>query len=423
MRVLIKGKILIGGRVREREVLAEDGWIVKIGKRLNEEVDLTLELEKRELAVPAPIDLHVHCRDPHPDYPFGFKTETRRFLLGGVATVVDMPNTRPAPTTPETYYEKEELARENAEIEVIVAGGVRDPKCTKELVEAGAYVLGEVFLATSTDAPAVPWSTLPEIFRELPPDGPLTIFHPELDELVAERPARNLYEHLKNRPPEAETAAVGLLTGLKVRYPSRIHLSHVTLPESVKIAKRADITVDVTPHHLFFDVLRVDPEDPVFKVNPPLRGRHHRLGLLRAVRRGNVDVLASDHAPHIFEDEFENVPSGVTGGEIILPAVFTLHRRFGLSLRDAVAMITCRPAKLLGRDDLGEIATGKRARITVVRMREFVVRAEEFGEEDRKFPYDGMRMFGEPVKLIDGTKVYDLEESRREGKPVILEGE
>ncbi len=423
MLVLLKGKVLIGGRVRECEVLAEDGWIVKIGKRLSEDADFTLELGRGELAIPSPIDMHVHCRDPHPDYPFGFKTETRRFLLGGVATVVDMPNTRPAPTTLEAYYEKEELARENAEIEVIVAGGVRDARYVKELVEAGVYVFGEVFLATSTDAPAVPWSALPGIFKELSHDNPLTMFHPELDELVTERPARNLYEHLKNRPPEAETAAVGLLAGLKMRYPNRIHTTHVTMPESVKIAKGANITVDVTPHHLFFDVLRVDPEDPVFKVNPPLRGRHHRLGLLRAVRRGDVDVLASDHAPHTLEDEFKDIPSGVTGGEIILPAALTLHRRFGVSLKDAVAMITYRPAKLLGRDDLGEVAVGKRARITVVRMREFIVRAEEFGEEDRKFPYDGMRMFGEPVKLIDGAKVYDLEESRREGKPVVLEGE
>ncbi|WP_456481379.1 amidohydrolase family protein [Methanopyrus sp.] len=421
--MLLKGKVLIGGRVREREVLAEDGWIVRIGRRLNEDADVTLKLRGGELCIPAPIDLHVHCRDPHPDYPFDFKTETGRFLLGGVATVVDMPNTRPAPTELEAYYEKEKLAREKAEIEVIVAGGVRDPENVKELLEAGVYVLGEVFLARSTDAPAVPWSTLPEIFEELSPDGPLAMFHPELDELVVEGPARNLHEHLRNRPPEAETAAVGLLTGFRARYPARIHLSHVTLPESVKIAKGVGITVDVTPHHLFFDVLRVDPEDPVFKVNPPLRGRHHRLGLLRAVRRGDVDVLASDHAPHTVEDEFEDAPSGVTGGEIVLPAALTLHRRFGLSLRDAVAMVTRRPAELLGRDDLGEIAVGKRARITVVRMREFVVRAEEFGEEDRKFPYDGMRMFGEPVKLIDGTKVYDLEESRREGEPVVLEGE
>jgi len=420
MRLLLEGRVYRRGRIVEAKVLVENGWIVRVSRSISEEVDRRIRLREGEVALPAPIDLHVHCRDPHPDYDFDFRTETLRLLLGGVATAVDMPNTRPAPVDAETFREKERRARRRALIEVIVSGAVRDKGNVRELVSAGAPVLGEAFLAPSTDAPVIEPSEVPGILRAAG-DAPV-LFHAELGELVSEDGASDLLDHHLNRPPEAEATAVGLLAGAVSAVGGRAHVCHATLPESVDLARRAGMTVEVTPHHLFFDTLRVDARDPTLKVNPPIRGRRQRLGLLERVRRGRVDVLATDHAPHPRVDRFEEAPSGVSSGGLLLPAALTLHRRYGVSLRRAVDMITRNPARILGREDLGEVAPGRRARIAVVETREFRVSAERLMEEDRKFPYDGLRMYGRPTRLILEDRVYDLEESRRVGEPVLVEG-
>lgn len=421
MRILLEGRVYHRGRFTKARVLIENGWIVDVSRSADEEVDLRLKLRDGEVALPAPIDLHVHCRDPHPDYEYDFRTETLRMLLGGVATVVDMPNTRPAPVDAEAYREKEEAAREKALVEVIVSGAVKDRGNVRELVEAGVPVLGEAFLAPSTDAPALDPAEVPGVLRAAG-DTPV-LFHAELADLVSEDDASDLLEHQANRPPEAEATAVGMLAGAVSAVGGRAHVCHATLPESVELARRAGMTVEVTPHHLLFDTLKADARDPTLKVNPPIRGRRQRLGLLELVRRGRVDVLASDHAPHPATERFEEAPSGVSSGGLLLPVALTLYRRFGVPLRRAVDMVTRNPARVLGRRDLEELAPGRRARIVVVELREFEVDAGRFLEEGRKFPYDGFRMYGLPTLLVLEDRVYDLKESRRTGEPVLVEGE
>ncbi len=420
MRVLVRGKAWTHGEFRDVEVLVEDGWITEVKRRVDREADVTIKLRSGEALFPAAVDLHVHCRDPHPDHPFDFKTETLRFLAGGTGTVVDMPNTEPAPLDIKTYREKEELAREKGLIEVVVSGAVSSPSNVRELREAGVTTFGEVFLAPSTDAPRTDLRDLPAVMRAA--EDAWMSFHTELGDMVEEGRPEDLLEHARMRPPEAEIAAAGVITSLLPRTNVRAHAAHLTLPESVEafasIGERA--TVEVTPHHLMYDLLKVDVDDPVFKVNPPIRSRQDRLALLDALRRGQVDVIATDHAPHRLEgdEDVSDVPSGVSSGGLLLPLALTLWKRYGVPLSTVVDAVTRNPAMALGRDDLGRIRRGCRGRLVVIEMKDFECKAEDFLEEGRKFPYDCETLYGLPVKMITEDGVYDLVETRAEGEPV-----
>ena len=112
------------------------------------------------------------------------------------------------------------------------------------------------------------------------------------------------------------------------------------------------ITAEVTPHHLALTDAALAGYDPNFKMNPPVRTEEDRRALIEGLRDGTIDCIATDHAPHTDyekDKEFDYAPFGIIGLETALPVVLdVLHRQAGFSLPDLIALLTCRPARLLG---------------------------------------------------------------------------
>jgi dihydroorotase len=152
-----------------------------------------------------------------------------------------------------------------------------------------------------------------------------------------------------------------------------IHLQHLSSRNSVDIVRRAKsrgvrITAEATPHHLALTDAALATYDPNFKMNPPVRTEEDRRALIEGLRDGTIDCVATDHAPHTDyekDKEFDYAPFGIIGLETALPVVLeVLHRQGGFSLSEVIALLTHKPAGVLGLA-AGTLAEGVSADVTL----------------------------------------------------------
>ncbi|MFQ5862842.1 MAG: dihydroorotase [Candidatus Brocadiales bacterium] len=192
---------------------------------------------------------------------------------------------------------------------------------------------------------------------------------------------------------------------------AQIHISHVSMKESLEIIRRAKtrsralVTCEVTPHHLLLEDSFRDPSGSRVIVNPPLRSKEDREALLEALKEGIIDLIASDHAPHGEEDKKAGAP-GLIGLETTLGLVLTRLVRPGIiSLTRAIRMMSTSPATTF-RLEGGSFKKGARADITIIDPgREWTVDTGKFESLSRNCPFEGWRLQGQAVAATVGGRI------------------
>lgn len=223
---------------------------------------------------------------------------------------------------------------------------------------------------------------------------------------------------LRGMPAAAESGLVerdiGLLKKVKRGHLHVAHLSTAGALEAVRKARQEGlhVTCEVTPHHFALNEERVGLYDTNAKMNPPLRGESDRMAMIEGILDGTVDAIATDHAPHAAhekEQEFDRAPNGITGLETALAlALDVLHVRQGMPLAKVLALLTNRPAQVLGLTGRGSLARGSAADVAVFDAAErWMFRAAESRSKSKNTPFDGWDMQGR-VKLTvsEGRIVY-----------------
>lgn len=356
--LVVEGRVYLQGRLEPAAVGIEEGRIVAIKKELRGE---PLFRFSDALILPGGIDVHVHLREPGMTEKDDFASGTESAAVGGVTTVVDMPNTKPPVSTREALQEKMRIAARAANVNYGLYGGPATAAAVEAMREATAF---KAYLAESTNAPPVPDdATLAGILLAVERSGRYLSAHCEDARLFRPGPVKTLEAHHLARPPESERSAIERLG--RLRGNARAHIAHVTTAEAAR-ARPPGATCEVTPHHLLLDT--TSGLGARAKVNPPIRPPGEREALWRELLDGRIDVLASDHAPHTLEEKagrFEDAPSGLPGVATTLPLLFRYVRRQVLPLERFVAMFSENPARLL-RVDKGEIAVGRDADLVVV---------------------------------------------------------
>ena len=363
---ILAGRAVIGGRLQPVEVaLGDDGSILSIGKvrRGAPRHDVG-----EAILLPAATDLHVHFREPGGSARVeDLASGTRQAILGGVALVGEMPNTVPPVDDVERLEEKARRIPGRAATDVLLYAGVGQPSALRRLAaRAGAF---KVFLSPTTGVDEPPAAdVLPGLLRTLADLGlPVGVHAEDPMEFVADPSPRSPAEWNRARPVRAELAAVARL----VPPPSglRLHVAHVTSAAVVDRLRTAGVSFEATPHHLLLSD-RSRP-DAFGKVNPPLRDEGTRRALWEAFARGDIPILASDHAPHARaakEQPFAEAPSGMPGTETMLPLLLARVRDGTLPLATLLQAACDRPARWLGRPH-GRLAPGHRAHLLVVDFR------------------------------------------------------
>ncbi|MFW6071809.1 MAG: dihydroorotase [Candidatus Bipolaricaulota bacterium] len=397
------------GDFRGLEVGVDEGRIVEVGTdvgRAGEEMDLG-----SNLLLPGVIDAHVHFREPGNPEKEDFRSGSMAALRGGVTTVLDMPNNAPPIKLPDLFRRKKQIARGKSLVNFGLYAGIPDDLDLIESMWSEGPIGFKHYMAEEDP-------NLEDLAESIEKIGALLTVHAEDKEVLdnASRPS-NPEEYLESRPPEAEITAVKKLTSLSL---DRLHLAHVTLPQSVSLV-RGPGTSEITPHHLLLARQDLDLSNFIPVCNPPVRDGSKVEKIQNLFLRGEIEVIASDHAPHEREKKTTAEPkegsAGIPGVETILPLSLTFARDNGVPISFIVEKLTKNPAEIFGLEGRGEIREGYWADLTVVDQSiNRKIRGEEFYSKAKLTPFEGDEVsFWPTMTFVNGKLKY------REGEIVEAE--
>jgi dihydroorotase len=231
---------------------------------------------------------------------------------------------------------------------------------------------------------------------------------------------------LKGIPNAAEEIVVARDIVLAQLTGARLHIAHVSTKASVELIRVAkekgiSVTAEVTPHHLTLTeewvIGKGTDRQPAYdtnaKVNPPLRTKEDITALIRGLKDGTIDTIATDHAPHTLVDktcEFGLAAFGISGLETAFACLMSLVHRGELDLMTLILKLSCEPAKIIAtrHSELGTLKPGCRADITIFDPnREWVVDSRNFASKGKNTPFQGCKFRGEVmVTIVAGEIVY-----------------
>ena len=424
--VLNGAKVFIRGSIVEAGIAINKGKIVKIAKDTNLPPASTKINLKGQITLPGLIDPHVHLRDQQLAYKEDFFTGTAAAAAGGVTSVVDMPNNKPV--TMDSLSLKERMKLAEKQVVINVAFNSAFPKRVEEIAEvvkAGAVGF-KVYLSSRIGGIDIDDDELlVAAFREAAVEGVPVAVHAEdckiIEGLRREMELAGLNDaeaYVNVHPPEAEVQSIQRVIQLVKKSGVQVHFCHLSSAlglDAVLLAKEAGlpVTCEVTPHNLLLSSEQYGRSGFFALTDPPLRTQDDVSALWSGVKRGFIDVIASDHAPHAFEEKnvisvWEAKP-GVPGLETTLSLLLTCVNERRLPLAELVRLTAEEPAKIFHLSGRGFLEEGNWADLVVVDMkREHEIDSSDFLSKARYSPFDGMHVKGKAVKtFVNGRLVMD----------------
>ena len=336
--LLLRGARLLDPRAgidRVADLLVRGGEVAEIGERLRAPDDSEVVEAEGLHAVPAFVDPHVHLRTPGREDEEDLDSGTRAAAAGGYCAILAMPNTDPPVDTAPVLVSLRERARAEARIPTGFLAAITRGQAGQQLTEMAELADAGAVGFTDDGAPVHSAGVLRQAIQYQRLAGRALALHEEDPTLsgggVMHEGEVSASLGLAGIPSVAESTVIARDAELAAYERGRIHVQHVSARESVVAIERAkatgtELSAEVTPHHLLLTDEAVRSLDAQFKMNPPLRTEADRQTLIEALRRGTIDCVATDHAPHAREEKeqpFELAPMGVTGLETAFAALYS----------------------------------------------------------------------------------------------------
>ena len=391
----------------------DEGRVAEIAPRIRKKG--RKEIDARGFVVcPGFIDMHVHLREPGREDSETIESGTNAAARGGFCAVACMPNTQPVNDSEAVTSFILERAREVSKIAVYPVGAITKGSQGQTLAEIGEMYRAGI-VAISDDGHSVQDGQVMRRAMEYSCLFNLPVIdHCEDRDLAAGGVMHEGYYStflgLRGINPAAEEVQVAR-DAILARYTgAQVHIAHLSTRKSLEAVARARredrsaITCEVTPHHLLLTDGQVTSYDTNTKMNPPLRSQDDVDALVEGIVSGDVDAIATDHAPHNINDkklEFDRAAFGIVGLET---AVSLIYDRFvraeTLSLERFVQLFSVNPSRIL-KLQRGTLAKGSWADITVLDPELGVeVRSAGFQSRSRNTPFEGWKLRGGPVMTI-----------------------
>ena len=382
-KTVIKNATLINeGRRTEGDLLIEQGRIARVGGEIPAEGATVTDAAGLTL-MPGMIDDQVHFREPGVTYKADIASESRAAVAGGITSWMEMPNTRPQTVTLEALQDKFGRAAGRAWGNyAFYLGATNDNVDEIRRLDPNETCGIKIFMGASTgnmlvDDPAV----LEQLFRDAPT---LVATHCEDTPTILANEARYREQygeqipmrlHPAIRSEEACWRSSSLAVELARRHGTRLHILHLTTGREMGLfspgplaGKR--ITAEVCVHHLFYDESDYDELGARIKCNPAIKTRADRDALRRALADDVLDVVATDHAPHTWEEKqqasYFEAPAGLPLVQHALPMLLQLVREGVIGLEQAVAKTSHAPAEMFALSDRGYLREGYWADLVLV---------------------------------------------------------
>jgi dihydroorotase len=417
----IEGNIInIDSQARGRIEIGDGGLIQSVSKETGS-ADIIL---KDELIFPGFIDVHVHareCADHSWDYKEDFTTAGQAAINGGVVAFADMPNNPVPPLDDKSYEDKYQLTKKSP-VDILLYAGIGSR--TNALLDAGAAdgrprsrlvpykvfmgpSIGDLFFKSAYDLEKVL-----EKYR-----GQSVSFHCEDPEILEAN--KNQPTHSQKRPPEAEVMAIDFALELIKKYQLQGKICHCSTQEGLQkivSAKKSGlpVTIEVAPHHLFFDeTMLTDENQKIFQVNPPIRQtKVNRLALIAALKNGDIDYLATDHAPHTIAEK-EKGTSGMPHLDTYGPFVAWLMAEQRFAPADVTRVCSFNPGQFINQFmplKFGKIEPGFVGSLTVIDSKKPIIISKSILKTKCNWsPFEDVTFPGRVVYTIVRGKVYKLD--------------
>lgn len=439
MTILIKNGHIINpatGMDEVADVLVESGVVTKIEKGIKEKCDREVDA-KGCYVMPGFIDMHVHLRDPGFEQKETIETGCRAAAHGGFTTIVAMPNTKPVVDNPDVVNYVYNKARTVGVVNVLQVGAVTKSQRGEELSDIDGMVKAGI-PAISEDGKSVMNA---EVYKEAMVKAAAydiaVLAHCEDINLVnggvMNQDANAEELGLKGITNSVEDIIIARDIMLSRDTGARLHLCHCSTKNSVRMVQNAkaggeNITAEVCPHHFILtsdDIHKIKPAvdlekkvaidadaDTNYKMNPPLRRKEDVEALKEGLRDNIMDVIATDHAPHTFEDKntsMKKAPFGIVGLETAAALTYTELVETGyLTPMQMAEKLSYNPSKII-KVDKGDIQPGKAADIVIFDpKKKYTIDKNAFVSKGKNTPFDGRKVTGKVrMTIVGGHVVYE----------------
>lgn len=382
--ILIKNaKIVNEGKITEGEILIENEFIKQIGNNLNVPENCQIIDAEGNFVIPGAIDDQVHFREPGLTHKGNIASESRAAVAGGVTTFMEQPNTVPNAVTQELLEQKYEIASKTSYANYSFMMGATNDNLEEVLKTNPKNVAAiKIFLGSSTGNMLVDRE---EILEKIFSNTKMIICVHCEDETTIKN---NLAEYKEKygddipmnchhliRSDEACYISSSKAIELAKKTGARLHIFHLSTAKEMELfqndipLEEKKITAEVCVHHLWFTNKDYDEKGTLIKWNPAVKTQIDKDALWEALLDDRIDVIATDHAPHTFEEKQNPYTSAPSGGPLVqhsVVAMFEANHQGKISVEKIVEKMAHNPAKLFQIDRRGFIKEGFYADLAIV---------------------------------------------------------
>ncbi len=400
------------------------GWVLIDGERIaalgtgapqNLTADRVVDAHGM-LLLPGAIDCHVHFREPGLTHKADINSESRAAIAGGVTSYFDMPNCKPTTTTNDALQQKMQIAADTSAANYAFFIGATDDNLDELLAADYSRVAGvKLFMGSSTGNMLVDnGAALHDIFEKV--RVPIVVHAEDEDTINRNRAEYNaryccteppVEDHSRIRSAEACLKATQRAIALAAQHGAKLHIAHLTTAAELDAvqAAGANVTCEVSPHHLLWCDHDYASRGTRIKMNPAVKTAADRDALREAVRSGRVDIVATDHAPHLLSEKQGGAITAVSGAPLVQ---FSLPVMLDMFSTDVVVRTMCqRPAQLFGIVDRGDIAVGNYADLVLVEKANHTVTDADVVSKCGWTPLDGVTLHHRIVATyVNGDLAY-----------------
>jgi len=415
------------GKIEQQDLLINGERIEKIGNQLSEKGRVTEINGEGKHLLPGAIDDQVHFREPGLTHKATIYTESKAAVAGGVTSFMEMPNTIPNALTPELLEDKYKIAAQGSLANYSFFMGVSNSNAEEVLKvnQHKANICGvKIFMGASTGNMLVNnYGTLEKIFRE---SELLIATHCEDEKIIKEN-----YERIKKEKGILTASDHALirddnacyessLTAIQIakKYNTRLHILHISTEKEIQLfgnmlpLKDKRITSEVCIHHLHFTSDDYDQLGYKIKCNPAIKSPNNKEALWKALLDDHLDVIATDHAPHLLSEkvgEYEQAHSGLPLVQHSILLMLHYHQLGKISLEKIVQKMSHAVADCFHIENRGYIREGYFADLVIANLKNTTTVSKE--NLLYKCGWSALEGFNFPAQIektfVNGSMVYD----------------
>ena len=360
--------------------------------------------------LPGFCDVHVHFREPGFSYKETIRTGSKAAARGGYTDVCTMPNLNPVPDSVENLKAQLDIIKKDAVINVHPYGAITVGEKGEILSDMDG--MANNVIAFSDDGRGVQREEMMHAAMEKAKSlGKIIAAHCEVNELlnggyIHDGEYAKTHGH-RGISSESEWRQIERDIELSKKTGCSYHVCHISTAESVELIRKAkadgvDITCETAPHYLVLDDSNIY-EDGRYKMNPPLRSKRDKEALIAGVLDGTIDMIATDHAPHLTAEKAKGLEFstfGVVGLETAFPVMYTHFVKTGILTLEKLLMLMSIAPRERFNIGMGPLD------VSVWNLNKaFAVDSAKFVSMGKATPFEGMELYGKCVATFCGEKL------------------